>query len=383
MMGDMAFLRSVSPSPDRSAARVRGCRFVMCAAWITTFGAGTAMAQSAPTASTAAPPAPTAALTAPTAAPSGAVEAADEPAVPPEASAPASRPPQEQPEPEEAESAPVPPPYPVAPGTPPQPTPGTDTPRTAPPRTAPPQAPTAGHPDAQAVYEPPLPGAFLDRQRQGDVPPPPIPQHLAPRTSFWVGARPGVLFPLGAMWTDQFSVCCSFSDRPFADFASAGPSIELDVGARFGRRYQVFAFYEHAWLGSGGLEDEFGGQRGAATSVYGAGVRFNTHPDKIGLLVEMNIGYRTFEAEWENGTRLTASDDLFSTRLGVGAEWRLSRATTVELLLVLGGGVFKDIEWTFADGSKTDALGAFDSYGSYAPIGVQLGAHWDVIRSDD
>jgi len=185
------------------------------------------------------------------------------------------------------------------------------------------------------------------------------------------------------MWTDHGPVCCVAYDRPFSEFASVGPAVELNGGARLARRFQVYAFYERAWLGSGSLEHEFGGQQGASTSAYGAGARFATHPDSWGLVVEMNVGYRTFEAEWENGTRLTPSDDLFSTRVGFGTEWRLNRATTVALMLVWGGGAFKDVTWTFADGSQADALGAFDTNGSYAPLGLQLAAHWDVFGSQN
>lgn len=250
--------------------------------------------------------------------------------------------------------------------------------------------PDAGSND-DAIYEPPLPEprgtSNGDDGAMDDAPlPPPPTKHVAPRSSFWVGARPGVFVPLGAMWLDGEPVvdlCCTESVRPFSEFAGPGPSLGFDIGVRFARHYQAFAFGEHAWLSSGSLEDDFGGQTSASTSMFGGGFRFSTHPDTIGLLVEISLGYRTFEAEWESGTRLTAGDDLFSTRLGFGVEWRINPLTTLELLLIVGGGAFTDVEWTFADGTKRSALTGYDRYGQYIPFSLQLASHWDVISSDD
>lgn len=191
---------------------------------------------------------------------------------------------------------------------------------------------------------------------------------------------------MGAMWIDGEpldDLCCVESVRPFSEFAGPGPSLGLDLGVRFARHYQAFAFWERAWLSSGGLEDAFGGQKNTSTSMFGGGFRFSTHPDAIGMVVELSLGYRTFEAEWESGTQLTASDDLFSTRLGFGVEWRINRLTTAELLLMVGGGAFTDVKWNFADGTSRDALTGYDRYGQYIPFGIQFASHWDVISSDD
>jgi hypothetical protein len=272
----------------------------------------------------------------------------------------------------------LPPPYPTAEPLPPVPV------DTEPSRPGP-ELPEAEEP---AIHEPPLPQSYLDRQA-GEQPapvPPPQPNHVAPRSSFWIGARPGIMVPMGSAWLDGLPVgdlCCVESARPFAEFASTGPSLGAEAGVRFGRHYQGFAYWEHAWLGAGTLGDAFGGQTGANSSVFGGGFRFNTHPDHIGMVVEISLGYRTFEAEWQNGTRLTASDDLFSTQLGFGAAWRINRYTSLELLLRIGGGSLTDIQWRFADGTTENALSVSDRYGQYIPFGIQLASHWDVIRSDD
>lgn len=266
------------------------------------------------------------------------------------------------------EPAPAPPPYPVVPDD-------------AAPLT--PQEPPAVAP--QAIHEPPLPPPY--RAASGVTPmPPPVPQHVAPRTSFWAGLRPTIVFPLGSMWTDREPVdyyCCSQNPRPFSEFATAGPGLGIDVGARFARSYQAFAFGEYTFLGAGPLEDAFGGQESATTSMFGIGVRFATHPDSLGFLIEMSLGYRSFEATWKDGTKLSANDDLFSTRFGVGGIWQINGNTSVEVMFVLGGGSFTDIEWTFADGSKAGALSGYDDRGQYIPIGFQAGVHWDIVRSKD
>lgn len=289
----------------------------------------------------------------------------------------------------------APPPYPAAPELPP----ATAEQAKLEPAPEPPPPPPAPEPVAEspaeggAIYEPPLPepqlpGSASDPDADVDAGPlaPPPPKHVAPRSSLWVGPRPGVLVPLGSMWLDGEPIddmCCIETVRPFTEFAGPGPSLGLDVGVRFGRHYQGFAFWERTWLGSGALENQFGGQKSASTQMIGAGFRFSTHPDAIGMLVEIAIGYRTFEAKWQSGTRLTASDDLFSTRLGFGVEWRVQKRTTVEALIMVGGGAFTDVKWQFADGTTRDALTSYDRYGQYIPFGLQVAAHWDVIASKD
>jgi hypothetical protein len=235
------------------------------------------------------------------------------------------------------------------------------------------------------VHEPPLPAAY-QTQRNGAPLPPPVPQHVAPRASFWAGIRPTVLLPLGSMWTDREPdgyYCCRQNPRPFSEFAAPGPGIGVDVGARFARNYHAFAFGEYSFLGAGPLEGEFGGQESVRTSIFGVGVRFSTHPDSIGFLIEMSVGYRNFEAQWKDGTTLRANDDLFSTRLGIGGVWQVNKNTSVEIMMLVGGGAFTDVEWTFPNGDNSSALSGYDDRGQYIPLGFQAGIHWDIIRTKD
>jgi hypothetical protein len=195
------------------------------------------------------------------------------------------------------------------------------------------------------------------------------------------------MFPLGAAWQDAVTVdglCCVYENRGFDDFASSGPMLELDVGARLGRNYGVFALWEFGLLGDGDeLGDDFGGQDSAHTHLLGLGLRFSTDPDNVGLLVEIALGWRRFEASWGNGTELTLTDDFLNTRIGLGAEIRLDRYWSLTALATLGGGFFTESSWRLADGSETGAFSAGDREGQHVPITLQVGAHFDAFRTEE
>jgi hypothetical protein len=169
--------------------------------------------------------------------------------------------------------------------------------------------------------------------------------------------------------------------RTFADFASSGPKTELDLGVRLARRYNVLAHWEYANLGPGrALDDDLGGQRGHMNFI-GFGFRFSSDPDDVGVLVEAVIGYRSFQTSWDNGATLRATDDFLNTRLGFGADIRISPLLSISPLVGIAGGFFEEVEWTFADGTKQSALSYFDDYSQHTVITLDIGAHFDIIRS--
>ncbi len=244
-------------------------------------------------------------------------------------------------------------------------------------------APGAAEPE---IFEPPLP------PRYSDTPLPPVerPIYVAPRTSLWLGLRAGWLFPAGSLWQDGESVgasCCRYFNRGWDDFASSGPMLEVDLGARLSRHYNIFGMWEWGILGDGDeLGDEFGGQTSAQTHFLGVGLRFSSDPNSVGLLVELALGWRRFRATWKNGTELTATDDFFNTRIGIGADIRLNEDLSLTPMLTLGGGVFSEADWTFADGTEAGAFSSFlgvpaDEAAQHVPITVQIGLHWDAIAS--
>lgn len=234
-------------------------------------------------------------------------------------------------------------------------------------------------PPGPPIFEPPLPTPYV----YGEPPKPPAPHHVAPRQSFWLGARTGWLFPTGSLWQDGESVhgyCCAYYNRGFDDFARSGPFTELDLGARLGRHYNVFGLWEWSFLRKGDeLGDEFGGQKSARSHFLGAAMRFSTDPDDLGLLVEIAVGWRRFSAEWNNGTEFTATDDFLNTRIGLGADIRLNRNWSLEPMITIGGGFFGSGEWRLADGSKEGAFSLLDQQAQHVPITLQVGVHYDAF----
>jgi hypothetical protein len=226
----------------------------------------------------------------------------------------------------------------------------------------------------EGVLEPPPP-FFLEPPL-----PPPLPLKSPPRNAFWVGVRASFFVPFGNLWLDGYpSQPYYYRSRRFADYASPGAAGEVDVGARLGRHYNVFALYEHAVLGTGSLDNHhYGGQELGASNLYGLGFRFSTDPTDLGFLMEIDLGYRDFRAYFGDGTQLTATDGWLDARLGLGIDIRVSRSFSLSPMIVFGGGSFGTIRWSGPSASGS-ALTAYDQSGGYGTFNVQLGAHADVL----
>jgi hypothetical protein len=170
--------------------------------------------------------------------------------------------------------------------------------------------------------------------------------------------------------------------RPLSDFASSGPKTELNVGARLGRRYNVFGHWEYVNLGTGrALQNDLGGQERGHMNFIGLGFRFSSDPDDVGVLAEAVIGYRNFTATWADGTELFTEDDFLNTRLSFGADIRISPLLSISPMIGLAGGFFEELTWKYNDGSSEEALSEFDRYGQHTVITLDVGAHFDIIRS--
>jgi hypothetical protein len=235
--------------------------------------------------------------------------------------------------------------------------------------------------ETQWPDEPPLPAPYAPV----DPPLPPVPKHTAPARSLWAGVKVGWAFPLGDLWLDgshTLNGVYVLERRSFADFASSGPKTELDVGVRLARRYNVLAHWEYVNLGEGRLlSDELGGQRGHMNYV-GLGFRFSSDPDDVGVLVEAVVGYRNFVTKFDNGAALRASDDFLNTRLSFGADIRLSPLFSLSPMVGIAGGFFEEVEWTFADGTKSNARSSFDDYSQHTVVTLDVGAHFDLLPSE-
>jgi hypothetical protein len=116
-------------------------------------------------------------------------------------------------------------------------------------------------------------------------------------------------------------------------------------------------------------------------NYIGFGFRFSSDPDDVGVLIEAVIGYRSFETSYENGAVLVAKDDFLNTRLSFGADVRLSPLFSLSPMVGIAGGFFEDVHWKFADGETRSALSYYDDYSQHTVITLDLGAHFDIIRS--
>ncbi len=250
-----------------------------------------------------------------------------------------------------------------------------------PPNAAPTHAPSgapAQPPPPMRVYEPPPPHVY-------EPPPPPRPRHQAPEYSLWVGGRVGSFHPFGHAWgectvVERSGVCLKTRGVPWSDYASTGMMGELDIGARLGRRHVLFFGWERASLGSGGLEVEGSGvsQRGES-DFFGLGLRFSSNPNSVGLLIEVMVGARRFRVSWDDGSELLLENAPFESRIGIGADIRLSPLFSLTPLITLGGGQFGDV--TFYDAASNTHTEPLDLPTSHAWVTLQLGAHFDLFGS--
>ncbi|HYJ10549.1 MAG TPA: hypothetical protein VEX18_16115 [Polyangiaceae bacterium] len=294
----------------------------------------------------------------------------------------------------------IPPPSQPAPSAPAGPAPATSeaapssevaAPPPPPPPAAPPgdqyyvEKPGAAPPaPAPAPFEPPLPGGT-----PYEPPPPPKVSHLAPRSSLWLGARLGWFVPFGNLWArgvatgpDQGRYYYVLEGTPWSDYASSGPVLEIDAGVRLSRSYSAFLLWERAQLGSG--EDERGrdgAQDGGETDFWAIGLRANSDPDRLGFVTEVAIGYRRARTFFENEVEYQFTDAPFEARLGLGAEYRLSRLTTLSALAAVGVGGFGSAERVDADGRGSSLTGPFDEGDGHGWVTLTVGAHFDLLGS--
>ena len=269
-----------------------------------------------------------------------------------------------------------------------------DAPATAEPSTPPATTEAPPAPPGEQYYvdksplaptvEPPIPG-----KPPFEPPPPPAVQHLAPRNSLWAGVRLGWFVPFGNLWArgvatgpDAGRYYYVLQGKPWADYASSGPMLELDVGLRLSRAYTAFLLWERAQLGSG--DDESGpdgAQDGAETDFWAIGLRASSDPDRLGFITEVAIGYRRARTFFTNDVEYQFTDAPFEARLGLGGEYRFSRLSTLSLLATVGVGGFGTAERVDSSGNATPLTGNFDEGDGHAWATITVGGHFDLIPS--
>lgn len=258
----------------------------------------------------------------------------------------------------------LPPPAPPAPSDP-----------AAAPATPPPAQPT--DPPAQAPVQQPPPSAAPPVVAYE---PPPEPKH-APMFSFWTGGRLGVMGFGYNFYNNELG-----QPETTGNFAGNGPVIEVDAGARLGKRYVPFLFLEHGFLAQG---HRFTGSEATTSSdLYGIGFRYTAGDvNSAGFLTEISVGVRRITVR--NGSETYRMSGLEIFRLGLGAEIRISTLFVLSPMAMLSGGSFTDTEGSvqFSPEGSRDGLtqptfrngrNIVDQRG-YVVLGIGMGAHFDVF----
>lgn len=304
--------------------------------------------------------------------PSGAGSAQPPPATPPSGSS--------------APPGAAPPPYMYQqPWTPP---PGGEPPRSAAPSGTEPSPPPPSPPvytrPPPPPYPPPYPGPYVY-----EPPPPPAVFHRAPLSALWVGARLGALFPFGNAYTTGYDPSGYYAfGESWSGMASGGPVVEGDLGVRVARRYIIYGFWEHGWMGTGGDPTwrtsvpyaggpPFGDQTSASTDYPGLGFRWTSRPDSVGFVIDLGLGYRWFRESWSSGTSVTLKG-FGEFRAGFGADIRVNRLFSISPLFMFSTGEFQDREIVVA-GQTPSPIASYT--GSHGTITLTLGGHFDLAAS--
>lgn len=274
--------------------------------------------------------------------------------------------------------APAPGPAPEAPTPAPAPAPPGDEYYVDP---APPAAPPVPGPSRAVPFEPPLPNEL-----GFEPPPPPEARHLAPQSSLWLGVRVGWFFPFGNVWARAQPIDTSAGSGyvlkgvPWRDYAAPGPMFELDAGLRLSRAYTVFGLWERAQLGSGNSSSEGEPDR-AESDFWAIGLRASSNPDHLSFLTEVAVGYRRARSFYTNGVEVQLTDAPFEARLGLGAELRLSRMSSLSGLVTVGVGGFGTVEQVAPNGAAVSKVQPRDQGDGHGWVTLSVGGHFDLLPS--
>jgi hypothetical protein len=210
---------------------------------------------------------------------------------------------------------------------------------------------------------------------------PVVPHKHAPMFSLWTGGRLGLLGFGGFFYTNQLG-----QGETTGNFITPGLSAEANVGARLGRHYTPYLFWEHGFVAAG---HRFEGETAsAATDFRGIGFRYSLGDvDSVAFLSDLAIGLRTVSVTAGGSTYKMSAWEIF--RFGLGAEVRLTTLVTLSPLAWVSGGTMNDTSGsvTYGPGGQGDGLTSptyvngqsINAQRSYVSVGIGCGAHFDLF----
>lgn len=212
-------------------------------------------------------------------------------------------------------------------GLPPLPTPAETPPAAAQPSPPPPAPPP---PPVEPAPLPPPPPRVVFVELEPPVHTPPF--------SLWVGGRLGLLAYSGGLYINNQK---TGGIETTGNFVTPGPGLEVDVGARLGKRYIPYFAFEWGLVAPGHRFEGATTSTTAQTRFIGGGFRYLAGDvDTVSFASDLSFGYRTFSVTSGGSTWTSSAVEIF--RLGLGAEIRVHNHFAVSPMLTLSGGTMTD-----------------------------------------
>lgn len=199
--------------------------------------------------------------------------------------------------------------------------------------------------------------------------------------SLWVGGSLGALGYGGYLYDNEQN-----KKESTGNFAGPGLGVEVDIGARLGRRYVPYVFLQHGFMTQGHRFE--GTDATSASDMYGLGFRYTAGDvDTAGFLTELSIGIRTITVSGGGQTYKMSALEYF--RLGLGAEIRISTLFVISPMAHVSGGAMDNTSGTIAfspEGSRDGVREPTYRNGDpilvqrgYVAVGIGCGAHFDIF----
>jgi hypothetical protein len=126
-----------------------------------------------------------------------------------------------------------------------------------------------------------------------------------------------------------------------------GAGLEIDAGARLGKRYVPYVGLELGLVPPGHRFDNAAGSPRAGTSFLGLGFRIVLGDvDTLAFVADVSLGQRRFSVT-SDGNTWTMSGFEFP-RIGLGAEIRINNRFAVSPMITLSGGTMTDTSGSVA-----------------------------------